>query len=150
MMKVLAAHENSAEQNRRIHRGHFGVEHALPGFGVGEVVEKPAVIGQLFPQKAQGGDDSLHRSAGGDEAPMFTNAESGKTEPRRSNAGGNVLIVVVNVTAVLHHPGFRAALLPEKKKAGAFHVVQELVVFGRYKRGRGSTGNWGGLSLFFA
>ena len=129
MMEVLAAGKNPTEENRRIHRRHLGVEHALPCFGVGEVVEKPAMVGQFLPQKAQGGEDTLQRSTGRDESPLVSNADSGKTEARRGNAGCNVPSLVVNVATVLDHPRFRAGLLPEEKKTCVLQIVQELFVF---------------------
>src|SRR5260370_18345560 len=129
MMEMLAAGKNPTEENCRIRRRHLGVEHALAGFGVGEVVENPAMVGELLPQKAEGGEDTLERSTGRDESPLVSNADSGKTEARRGNAGRNVPSLVVNVAAVLDHPGFWAGLLPEEKETCVLQIVQKLIVF---------------------
>src|ERR1039458_7319459 len=123
MTEVLAAGKNSAQENSRIHRRHFRVEHAFSGFRVSEVVEKTAMVGHVFPEKTEGNDDALQCVGGGNEAPLLSYAESGKTEARRGNAGRNSWIVVVNVTAVLDHASFRVALFPEKKTSCNLQLV---------------------------
>ena len=128
---MFASCQNSTQKDGRIHRGNFGVKHALPGFGVGEVVEKSAVVGQLSPQKAQRGEDAFQRSSRRNESPLVPNAQSGETEAGRGNAGRNSLTVLVNVTAVFDHPRFRVALFPEEKTTGFLHVVQKLIVLDR-------------------
>src|SRR5260370_41791357 len=91
MPEVLAASKNPAQQNSCIHRRHFGVEHALSGFGVGEMVEKSAVIGQFLPQKAQGGEDALQRIGGGDEVSLGSKAKSSKSQCGGSKGGARSL-----------------------------------------------------------
>ena len=43
IVKVLAAHEHAAEQNRGVDRGDLGIPDALAGVDVGEVIEKSAM-----------------------------------------------------------------------------------------------------------
>ena len=95
------------------------------------MVEKTAVSGQLLPQKAQGSEDALQHSCSRDEASLFADAESGKTEPGCGNAGRTSLNIVLNVTAVLYHAGVGAALFPEKKETRVLQLVQELILFRR-------------------
>jgi hypothetical protein len=130
MTEVLAAGQNPTQKYGGIHRRDFGVKHALAGLRVGEVVEKSAMVGQLPPQEAQGGEDSLQRIGGSDEAPLLSNAERGETEAGGRNAGCSALIVGVNIAAVFNHTGVRAALFPEKKDACFLYVIQQLIVFG--------------------
>ena len=102
-----------------------------PVSGVGKMIEKSAVVGKLFPKKTKRNQNALKHSGIGDEAALFSDAESCKTKARGGNAGCDPLIVVfVNITAILDHARIGASLLPEKKKTRLLHVVQQLILFG--------------------
>src|ERR1700676_3754630 len=128
MMEVLAAGKNPAEENSRIYRRYLGVEHPVPGFRVGEVVEESAVIGQFSPQEAQ-----RHQNAGEgidtrDEPALLANTQSREAEARRCDASRTGLIESVNITAILDHASIGIPLFPEKKETDTLQVVQELVI----------------------
>ncbi len=129
VLKVLAAGQNSAQQNSGVNRRNFGIPNPFSGIDVGEVVEKTAMMGNLFPQKTQGGKNALECCCLGNEAALLPDAESRQPETGSSDARYDSLVIVVNIAAILNHARLWAGLLPEKQEVCAFQIVQKLVIF---------------------
>src|SRR5262249_1544873 len=112
--KKLAAGQDSAQENCRIDRRHFGVEHAFAGFRIGKGVKESAMVGELLPQKAEGHENPLQNCGRRNEPTLRANAESCQSEARRCNRGGVTLPIDVNVAPIFNHPSSGTALIPKK------------------------------------
>src|SRR5579862_6411759 len=126
--EVLAASDDAAEENGGVDRRYFGVEHALAGFGIGEVIEESAMVGKFLPEKAKRGEEALQQSSGWHVLALVGDAEGGHAEAGGRNAGGAAGIVGVNIGPVFDHPGFCVTLFPKEKEAGAFQFIEELII----------------------
>ena len=146
MAKVLAAGEDSAQQNGRVNGGNLGIPNSLSVINVGKVVEEAAMVRQLLPEEPKGGKNAFQRIAGGNEAALISDAKSGQTKPGGCNAGHDSFIIGADAAAVFHHPRFGAGLLPKITEVGNFQLVQKLVVFGRQSCQTGRS-DWSRRSL---
>src|SRR5580704_9926136 len=77
MSEMLAAGEDSAEQDRGIDRRHLGIPNSFSRVDVREVIEETAMLRQFSPQKAKGGNRSFNRRIPGNETPLLSNAQRG-------------------------------------------------------------------------
>jgi hypothetical protein len=129
MAEMLAAGDDTAEQDRGVDRRYFGVEHALAGFGIGEVIEESAMVRQLLPQEAKRGEEALHEGGGWHVLALIGDTECGHAEARGGNTGGAAGIVGVHIGPVFDHAGFCVTLFPKEKEAGAFQFVEKRIIF---------------------
>lgn len=113
MLEVLPASKNSAKQDSRINRRHFGVPQPFAGSQAGEVIEKSSMRGQFFPQKAQAVHNALARFSERNISALFPDAERGQTESSGCDTPDEVVIIRSDVASISHHPGLRIGLFPE-------------------------------------
>jgi hypothetical protein len=112
------------------------------------VIEKAVMIGQFFPEEAQGGKYSLQSIASGDKAPLFSDTQGGQAETGGSDAGSRALVIDMDVAAVLDHASLGVALVPKEQEMSVFDLVEKLVVLGRQNReGHFAGGRAAGLRL---
>src|SRR6516162_10014338 len=136
--KVLAAGEHTAQKDRSVDRGNFRVPDALAGVDVGEVIEKAAMVGELFPQEPECIQYPVLRGGGRDVAALFADANGGEPKAGGGDAADFACDWIARVAAVKDHAGFRVRLSPEILESGLFNVFQERLVAVREWRTRRS------------
>ena len=134
VLKMLAAGQHAAEQNRGIDRRDLRIPHSLAGVDIREVIEESAMRGQLVPEKRQALDDAQPRVRVADKAALFGDANCRQAEAGGGDAGAEARVLGANIAAVLDQARLRIGLLPEEQEAGVLQVVQKLVVLRRERR----------------
>src|SRR5258708_30836322 len=101
MAEVLAACQNSTQQDCRVYRRDFGIPDSFPCVYVGKVIEKTAMLRDLFPQKTERRENSFQSIFSCDEATLSPNAQGGEAEACSGDTRNYSLIIFVDIAPVL-------------------------------------------------
>jgi len=102
ILKILPAHQHTAKQDGRIHRGDFRIPNSLAGIHVREVVKKTAMRRQLVPQKGKRLNHSQPGYGITYESAFFANADGGQAKAGGCNAGAETCIIRPDTASVLN------------------------------------------------
>src|SRR5580704_1797066 len=107
IVKVLAAGEDAAKQDRRIDGRDLRVPQSLAGIDVGKVIEEAAMRGQSSPKKGEGRQHAQASVLARDKAALFCNADGGQAKTGGSDAAHHPGVVDARVAAILDQAGLR-------------------------------------------
>src|SRR6267142_6915926 len=108
MAEVLAACQNSTQQDCRVYRRDFGIPDSFPCVYVGEMIEKTAMLRDLFPQKTERRENSFQSIFSSNETAVVSDAQGGEAEAGGGDTRNYSLIVFVDIAPVLNHSGLFA------------------------------------------
>src|SRR5258708_34612145 len=103
MAEVLAACQNSTQQDCRVYRRDFGIPDSFARVYVGKVIEKTAMLRDLFPQKTKRRENSFQSIFSSNETAVVSDAQGGDAEAGGGDTRNYSLIVFVDMAPSVKH-----------------------------------------------
>ncbi len=129
VVEIRPARQDSADEDGRIDRRDFGLEHPLAILKVEEVAKKAMRLRHASLNEAQGIHHALAELFLVFPAAMIRNAQTAQAEARCGDAGHVAGVSPVSLAAIFDQPGVGIGLVPKKLEAGAFEFFEKLIFF---------------------
>ena len=130
--KILAAHQDAAEENRGIDGRQFRIEEPLAAVEIDEVVEKSVLVGTRLQQESQRPLHTLLALRRHKVMPFGRDAERSEAKARGGYAADTAQRPAIGGRTIPHRPGFRICFVVEVIAGARFHVVQQRLRLFRY------------------